>query len=148
MGRGAVLIWVSKGLESAGFSERRLPRFPRVRAPQFRLAVGDLNRKIDALIDQFAEAFEVREERFEVGHLFGPNIPGAAAHVVGVTYLPVRAGFRGRILKLLAQGAGPHGSELGQLGLGSSELGLPFRDSFIFHVMKPPSARDLSPAGG
>ncbi len=72
-------------LESAGFSERRLPRFLRVRALQFRLAVGDLNRKIDALIDQFAEAFEVREERLEVGHLFGPNIPGAAAHVVGVT---------------------------------------------------------------
>ena len=105
---------------------------------QIGLAVGDVDGEIDAAINQLAEAFEVGEECFDPGQLGRPDIAGAAAHIVGVAELPVRPGFLHRIFVLLAEGAGTHRSELGELGLGPSELGLPLRELFVFHVGQLP----------
>ena len=107
-------------------------------AEQFGLAVGDLDGEINAEIAQCAEAFEVGEERLDPGELGWPDIAGAAAHVVGVAELPIGAGLRHRVLVLLAEGAGAHGPELRELGLGPSELGLPFRELFVFHGRELP----------
>jgi len=72
------------------------------------LAVGDLDREIDPAIDHCAEAFEGGEQRLDPGQLGGPDVAGAAAHVVGVAELPVGSGLCNRVLVLLAEGTWAH----------------------------------------
>ena len=97
------------------------------------LAVRDFDREIDATIDELPEALEVGKERLGPGHFVGANIARSAAHVVRVAELPVGAGFGCRILILLAERAGAHGSDPSELGLGSGELGLPSGELLVLH---------------
>jgi len=97
------------------------------------LAAGDMDGAISAAIGQFAEALDVGEERFDAGQLGRSDIARTAAHVVGVAELPVRAGFRRRVLVLLVERAGAYGTELSQLSPDLGELGPPLGEWFVFH---------------
>ena len=81
--------------------------------------------KIDAAVDQPREAPEVSVQGLEGGHRFGPDITSAAAHVIGVTELPIGPGRGRRILVLPAERTGPHRSEIKEVRLGLDKLGLP-----------------------
>jgi len=81
--------------------------------------------KIDAAVDQPMEAPEVGEQGLEVGHRFGPDRTSAAAHVIGVTELPIGPGRGRRILVLPAERTRPHRSEIKEVRLGLDKLGLP-----------------------
>ena len=81
--------------------------------------------KIDAAVDQPKEAPEVGEQGLEVGHRFGPDRTSAAAHVIGVTELPIGPGRGRRILVLPAERTRPDRSEIKEVRLGSDKLGLP-----------------------
>ncbi len=81
--------------------------------------------KIDAAVDQPKEAPEVGEQGLEVGHRFGPDRTSAAAHVIGVTELPIGPGRGRRILVLPAERTRQHRSEIKQVRLGLDKLGLP-----------------------
>ena len=115
-------------------------------ADQFGLTVGDFDREVDAPIDEFTEAFEVGQEGLDVGEFLGADVPGAAAHVVGIAELPKAPGLRHGVSVLLAERAWTHGPELGELGFGVCQLSLPLEELWVVHTRRcfPTRARESS----
>ena len=98
------------------------------------LAVGNLDRELDALVDQGLEAFEVGNHLVQLVGFLGADITAVTALAEGITQLPIGAVFLSRALELLAEGTRAHGAELVKSVFGLLELFLPRINLFVLHT--------------